>query len=597
MHLPTAVFLFPAAVCLLSWAGAGWLVPRRLLSREVLLDSLTRVGLGSVVVGLAVLGLGRASLLYRPLLLGLTLAGAVAGLGMLRKARGLRRPSGLTLALSLAVAVAIAVDLLASTAPVSSADALKYHLALPKLWLQQASIGDPFWRWEGWDPSGIEMLYTQGLAVGGASTAAALHAILAGLSALAIFGLGRQLGGTPLAGAAAAFLFTLQGIVSWEATSSFIELGLTFYAVLAVWHGLRWGSAPSRSAALLTGAFAGATAGTKYLGLVAAAVMLGIFAACAAFRRRLGDVAVAVAGAVVVGGWWYLKNAIATGNPFYPFFFGGKWMTGYASDVIHSSVSSYGVGGGLPRLVLLPIDLLVHGQAFDRGRYVGTAIFVFAVLALVVRRTAVTLVLLGGVLVYLVYWHLQSPQARFLLPALAILAAVGGTAAALWLSAAGARRALAAVVLALAAAAWLVSTAALTRQLFPSALGIESRAAALQRLTGTYDAFRAARRRVGPGTVGLVNYPYAFNFPGRAVSVDVPEFTPALSRSAYVSRLRSLGVRNLLVGGFPSVPALAPVRGCLRREAVYHARFVTSRSLGKSTPFDLFLYSLVGCGG
>jgi hypothetical protein len=37
------------------------------------------------------------------------------------------------------------------------------------------------------------------------------------------------------------------------------------------------------------------------------------------------------------------------------------------------------------------------------------------------------------------------------------------------------------------------------------------------------------------------------------------------------------------------------VRGCLRRTAVYHARFVTSRSLGHSVPYDLVLYSLLGC--
>src|SRR5262249_4978458 len=251
---------------------------------------------------------------------------------------------------------------------------------------------------------------------------------------------------------------------------------------------------------------------------------------CATLRRRLADVAVALAGGLGVAGWWYLKNAIATGNPFYPFFFGGKWMNGYSSDVIHAGLSAYGVGGGLPRLVALPLDLLVHGQAFDRGRYVGTAIFVFAVLALFVSRAAVTLLLLGGVLVYVVAWHLQSPQARFLLPALAILAAVGGTAAALWLSAAGARPVLAGLVLAVAAAGWLVSTAGLTRQLFPSAVGIESRSKALERLTGTYDAFREARRRAGPGTVGLVGYPFAFDFPGRAVSVDIPEFTPELPR-------------------------------------------------------------------
>ena len=78
-----------------------------------------------------------------------------------RGLRGARIRGRLDRALLIAVAAALALDLVAATAPVSSADALAYHLGLPKLWLQQGSIGHPFWRWEGFNPSGIEMLYTR----------------------------------------------------------------------------------------------------------------------------------------------------------------------------------------------------------------------------------------------------------------------------------------------------------------------------------------------------------------------------------------------------------------------------------------------------
>ena len=248
--------------------------------------------------------------------------------------------------------------------------------------------------------------------------------------------------------------------------------------------------------------------------------------------------------------------------------------------------------------MILPVDLLVHGGAFDRGRYVGTAIFLCGAIALWTRRTSLTAVLLGGVFLYIVAWHAQSPQARFLLPALAVLAAVGGAGVEPLLQAGGARRLVLLAVLGGSAAVWLGASGALTRQLLPPALGLQSRSAALQKLTGTYDAFLAARRRAGPGTVGLVDYRFSFNFPGRALSLDVPEFTPLLPRSVYLARLRSLGVRALLVGGYDAVPPeLGPIRPCLKRTAVYHARFVTSRSLGRSTPFDLVLYRLVGCRG
>ena len=597
MYLPTVIFLAPAAVCVLSWAGAGLAVPRGLLAGELLLDGLTRIAFGSVAVSLLVLAIGRAGLLDRPLVVGLTLAGAAVGLftlpPLVRAARSVRVQMKTASVLGGATALALAIDLVASTAPVSSADALKYHLALPRLWLQQGSIGDPFWRWEGFNPSGIEMLYTQGLALAGGSAAAPLHAFFAVLCALAIFGLGRELGGSALAGAVASFLFVQQGIVSWEATSAFIELGLTFYLALAVWHAVRWARAPGHGAAAWTGFLAGAAAGTKYLGLTAALVAGGAWALAALGRRRTTDVAVASGAALVAGGWWYLKNAIATGNPLYPFLLGGKWLTPFASQVIHAGLSAYGVGGGVFRLTILPLDLLAHGQAFDRGAYVGSGIFVFGALTVVTRRTRATALCLAGVIVFVVAWHLQSPQARFLLPALAVLAALGGAAAAPWLHAGGRRRGAVLAVLSCAAAVWLVSTGALTRQLLPVTVGLESRTAALERLTGTYDALLAARGRAGAGTVGLVGYPFTFNFPGRAVTVDVPEFTPFLPRTAFVARLRSLGVRSLLVGG--GLGALGPIRGCLTQEETFHARFVTSRSLGQSTPYDLVLYSLVGC--
>ena len=275
--------------------------------------------------------------------------------------------------------------------------------------------------------------------------------------------------------------------------------------------------------------------------------------------------------------------------------FGGRLLTPAAKAVIRDDLGGYGVPAGLPRLLILPVDLLVHSGAFDRGRYVGTAIFLLALLALVTARRAATFLLLAGVAVYAVAWELQSPQARFLLPALAVLAALAGAGAAPWLAAGGARRGLVAALLAVSALAWLGATAALTRQLLPVAFGAETRAAALERLTGTYDAFRAARARAGPGTVALAGYPYPFNFPGRAVTLDVPEFVPGLTRREFMARARSLGIVAVLVGGTPP-PQLDPVRDCLSELARYHARLVTSRSLGHSTPYDLTLDSLVGCG-
>jgi hypothetical protein len=599
VHLPTLVLLAPAAVCVLSWLGVGHAVPRRALQGPVLLDWLTRVAFGSVAVSLVLFALGRAALLDRALIVSLTIAGALAGAWALPKlVRGGRRAlvgGRLGAGMMLAVAVALVLDLVAATAPPTSADALKYHLALPKLWLQTGSIGDPFWRFEGFSPSGVEMLFTQGLALGGGSAAAPLHAVFAALCALAVFGLAREISGEALAGAAAAALFVLQGLVTWEATSAFVDLGLAFYTVLAVWHAAAWARTRAYGGAAWTGFFSGAAAGTKYLGLLVAAIVLAWFAIAAVSRRRRLDLLIAATAGLLAGGGWYLKNLLATDNPVYPLFLGGKWLTPLADQVIRASYGSYGVEGGLWRLPLLPVDLLVHGGAFDRGQYVGTGIFLLALLGVAVRRTRLTLALAAGAGLYCVVWWEQSPQARFLLPALAVLAALGGVGAAAWLAAGGRRRGVVFAVLACTAVAWLASSVALTRQLLPVTVGAESREAFLQRLTGTYDALAAARSRAGEGTIGLVGYSFDYNVPGRSVTVDLPAFDPFLSRPVYLSRLRSLGIRAVLVGRFPGSPEEGPLLGCASRVAVYHARYVTSRSLGDSVPFDLVLYSLVRC--
>ena len=266
-------------------------MPRRLLAGETLLDWLTRLAVGSVVVSLVVLALGRVGAARpgaadRADRRGRARRACRAGRAAARRRAAAGRSIGSVPCSRPPSGWRSCVDLVAATAPVSSADALKYHLALPKLWLQTGSIGDPFWRWEGFNPSGIEMLYTQGLALGGGSAAAPLHAVFAALCALAIFGLGRELGRASTAGAVAAFLFVLQGIVTWEATSAFVELGIAFYLTLAVWHGLRWARAPSWRGALWTGALSGAAAGTKYLGLVGAAIVVGGFALAALRVRR-----------------------------------------------------------------------------------------------------------------------------------------------------------------------------------------------------------------------------------------------------------------------------------------------------------------------
>jgi hypothetical protein len=603
VSLPTVLYLGPAALCVLAWLGPSALLPRPWLARQgLLLETLTRLAGGSVALSLLTFVLGLAGAFDRGVLIGITVALALPGAAFVRRLRPGRLrlrdlPDPVRLLLGLVV-LALVLDLVAATAPPTSADAIRYHLGAPRWWLQLGRIDEPFWDWHAFSPFGTEMLYAHGIALAGGEAAGALGAVFAVLAAAAVFGLARELGaGDAVAGAIGAALFVLQGVVTWEATSAFVELCLTFYALVAAWYAVRFARTRARADAIAAGAFAGAAAGTKYLGLVAGAIVLAGLALPGLARRRAGALAAAVGAAVVVCVAWYARNAAATGNPFYPVFFGGRHWTPAAQGVLDLIDEGFGLHETILRLPLLPYDLLAHGGAFDKGRYVGTAIFVLALLAPLARRRRPATLVFAGSVVFVAGWWELSQQARFLLPALGALAAAGGAGSAALLRRRPRLAPAVAVVLLAATAVWAGSSFALTRRLLPSAVGAESRARTLQRLTGTYDAYRRIHARY-PGRLGLVDYPFPFNYPGRAVPLDVPDFATDVPRDLWLRRLRALRVRYVLAANLNgSVPELAPVRACLVRLETFHARYVLSRSRGTSRPLDLELYSPERCRG
>jgi hypothetical protein len=592
MSLPTALFLVPAGVCGLSWFGIGHLVPRRALPDDVLLRVLTRTAAGATALAVTSYGLGRVHLYSRPLLIVITAVFAAAAVPSLRKLRHLSLclDSTADRLLAAAIGVAITVDLVSASVPPTSADALKYHLALPKLWLQTGGIGDAFWDWTTFNPFGIEMLYGQGLALGGGPTASALGGMIAALAGLAIYGLGRALGqGRRRAGLVAAALFVFQGIFTWDATSVFVELGLTFFLTLSVWYGVRFVRSQRRLDLLWAGALAGSTAGTKYVGLQAWLLMVPLLA-LGLERRRLRSAAGALGLALLTGGIWYLKNALVAQNPVYPLLGHGKWWTPESQHGVDVIRRLYGVGGSALRLAILPIDLLIHGGAFDRGQYVGTAIFVAGLLTFVLARNRETVVLTASAILFLLSWWYLSPQARFLLPALAVLSAVGGAGVVALAGRSRAGAALAAVGALAIGVGWAAPTFALTRRSLPVAVGGQSRRSYLEAQTGTYRVLVDASRR-SSGVLALAGYPFVFNVPRQAISLGEPEFAVDVPTDAFRRRLRLEGIRFILSAN-RSVRAYPQLRGCLTSVARYEARFVTSRSLGTSVPIAFRLYRL-----
>jgi hypothetical protein len=120
---------------------------------------------------------------------------------------------------------------------------------------------------------------------------------------------------------------------------------------------------------------------------------------------------------------WYIKNLILTGNPVYPFVFGGGT---WDADMLHRYVAEYQLHFDSWRTTLwgfvrLPWDLVFLLNT-PGNIPIGPIFLTFLPLLLCVRRIPRQIgYLLGVSLAFIVFWFNSSPQSRFLIPILPCL--------------------------------------------------------------------------------------------------------------------------------------------------------------------------------
>ena len=421
-----------AALTVLAWLGLGSVVlARGPRVGDPLLDLLNRIGAGALSFALLTFAAGWAGVLYRPAYIPVFAAAALLGTAKcIPWARAAPRPhlrdwAPWQLALLGLLVAYVGLDVLAVSAPISSPDALLYHAADPALFEKAHRIYAVPWNSSSYEPFSVEMLVLDGFLLWNPVQGAFAPLLLAFVALAAVSGFAHRVAGRSGALLAGAIFFA-QPFMVWEATSVFIESGIALAVALAAWNLLRFARHSERSALVLAGVFAGGAAGMKYLGLIAALTLAAVVAAILA-RRLTPRLAVAFGlPALAVALPWYVKNAVLTGNPFYPHLFGG--LNSSASSELTSTMETFGHGHGVLDFALLPARLLADGRPFDGGQYLSPLFLIFAPVALFLRGRAAVRVAWAGVLLYVVVWFVTTQQARFLvplMPALAVLGALG----------------------------------------------------------------------------------------------------------------------------------------------------------------------------
>ncbi|MGQ9628443.1 MAG: ArnT family glycosyltransferase, partial [Anaerolineae bacterium] len=302
-----------------------------------------------------------------------------------RSARHLEEESRLGKFLVFYLVFSILIAFLSALAPPIAWDSQVYHLTGPKLYIERGRItGGIDIPYLGF-PQLVEMLFAAGLLLKGPAVARLMHFSYGILCLLALFAFSRRYFEQKVGFLSGAIFYAVPSVVLIS-TWAYVDVALIFYELAAFYALLRWrtdSDADSRWL-LLSGLFCGMGLGVKYTGF-ALAFSLALAALWSVRSQGLRAMGLALASfggaALLLALPWEIRNLFFTGNPFYPFFFGGifwdefrAWFYGRAGT---------GLAYTAPwRLLIAPLEMTVLGTEGKEGYEATVGPILVAVLPL-----------------------------------------------------------------------------------------------------------------------------------------------------------------------------------------------------------------------
>ena len=452
--LPQVIAMAQVALDFALWAGllaiaAG--LGLRLLGPWPELRPAERVvfaaGLGLAVVGYGVMGLGLTGILT-PWLLAVLAAAILVSIALRPQPvtivwRQLRRqlPTPHTRFQRLLAAFALfslALTFVWALAPPYAFDAAVYHLRQPQLYLTHHSLFVPVDSAYVGFPGLMQMLFTLTMALGGDSAPQLVHFTFLPLTILAAAALGRRLWDIELTWPVAAILTAVPTLLLLSAWP-YVDAAVIFYTLLLFFALAIWLSDGYDRWLLMAAIICGIIIETKYTALwypLACLPLVLLRVRSDGWRptlRRLAWFGLIIA---LVAAPWYVRNWLLTGNPIYPYLWGGAGW-----DPIRAAWwdrSGTGLAAQPWRLVIAPWEMTVHGVEGKEGysatlgplllALVPGLIALWPGLSSRARRPLAWMGLFGGVLYVVWLWgvarSLLLMQSRLLFPMLPLLALV-----------------------------------------------------------------------------------------------------------------------------------------------------------------------------
>ncbi len=339
--------------------------------------------------------------------------------------------------------------LVASLTPPNHWDELVYQLTIPKQYLiHNGFVYIPFLVYFNM-PHYVNLIYAWLMSFGSDIAPRLFHFLFGVGSGIIIWSLCSRYWNRIAAWFAVIIFFTTPVIVM-EMSAALVDVGMTFFFLLAISSLLRWREGEYRDSTwlILAGIFAGILPGIKYQGVLGfislffLLVLLVIVEQKRVPRTNLLFI-VKLLGIFIIPGIaltlpWFIKNQAMMHNPVYPnlySLFGGKYWSPEHSEQMSAWLGSMGMGK-------TPLDFLyLFWRLPMKGWYLYSHFagiitpFYFLPLPILLffrhkdRRLIVILLLTG--LVFLLLWFMGSQQVRFLIPALSLFAILSGVALAI----------------------------------------------------------------------------------------------------------------------------------------------------------------------
>lgn len=363
----------------------GWVLPPKILNKGESLVVACGLGLGAI--GFLVLGFGVSGFLDWPMAYGLLLGSLILNfrqteqiLSYLQQTWQSGRKWGqnsnwVSRLLIIYIGLILGLTLCVSLLPPTAWDSLMYHLAAPKLYLQNHQIGPLNQITTTTYPFGMEMLFTWAMALHNDSLAQAVHWLFGLLTAITLilmtnrFFDGLNPAQRQLTGLLAASFYLSIPLVQTLLTWAYTDLLLTFYALLTLYILLlilksKFKTQDWLRLTILAGVMGGLCFGGKYWSVLSLAgaglafLVVGTQEKVAA-RRLWGSFIVFGLITLLVASPWLIRNWFFSDNPIAPFMFG---VRGWDKAELTSFNTAGGVLFDLPGLITLPWKLTINGQ-------------------------------------------------------------------------------------------------------------------------------------------------------------------------------------------------------------------------------------------